>query len=105
MYMTSVPEKVIMERSGHLTKEGVRSYQQTSFEQVKQVSPTLAQFVPSGSLKENDACALNSAVSSSDHTEVDMPPKSGAKPVDDALKALQFQAVHGGTFNIHVNFK
>lgn len=27
MYRASVPEKVIMERSGHLTKEGVRSYE------------------------------------------------------------------------------
>ena len=35
MYRASIPEKVIMERSGHLTKEGVRSYERTSVEQVK----------------------------------------------------------------------
>ena len=32
MFHAKVPEKIIMERSGHLTKEGVRSYERTTTE-------------------------------------------------------------------------
>ena len=42
MYEASVPEKIIMERSGHLSKEGVRSYERTSEQQKKSVCSILA---------------------------------------------------------------
>ena len=41
MYEASVPEK-IMERSGHLSKEGVRCYERTSAEQVKSLCNILS---------------------------------------------------------------
>ena len=46
LYQAEVPEKLIMERSGHLTKEGLRSYERTSSEQLQSVCKTLASFVP-----------------------------------------------------------
>ena len=49
LYQAEVPEKLIMERSGHLTKEGLRSYERTSSEQLQSVCKTLASFVPVGS--------------------------------------------------------
>ena len=41
MYHAKVPEKQIMERSGHLSKEGVRSYERTSTEQIQSICKTL----------------------------------------------------------------
>ena len=46
MFQAKVPEKIIMERSGHLTKEGVRSYECTTNDQTKEVSDKLASNVP-----------------------------------------------------------
>ena len=47
MYHANVVEKLIMERSGHLTKDGVRSYETTSSAQLKTLCRTLAASVPS----------------------------------------------------------
>ena len=46
MYRASLPEKVIMERSGYLSKEGLRTYERTSVQQVKTTCSTLAASVP-----------------------------------------------------------
>ena len=46
MYQQAIPEKMIMERSGHLSKEGVRSYERTSSEQVRSLCETLATGIP-----------------------------------------------------------
>jgi hypothetical protein len=42
MYHNNVPEKLIMERSGHLSREGVSSYEQTTQVQQKAVCNTLS---------------------------------------------------------------
>lgn len=42
LYSAGVPEKLIVERSGHLSKEGVRSYERTTAQQHKTVSDWLA---------------------------------------------------------------
>lgn len=42
MYEASVPEKVIIEMSGHLSKDGARSYKRTSVKQVKSICSTLS---------------------------------------------------------------
>lgn len=42
MYEASIPEKMIMERSGHLSKEGLRSYERTSAQQVKSLCNILS---------------------------------------------------------------
>ena len=54
MFQAKVPEKIIMERSGHLTKEGVRSYECTTNDQTKEVSDKLASNVlePDGKNKD-----------------------------------------------------
>lgn len=41
MYNAQVPEKLIMEHSGHLSKERVRSYERTSTEQIQSICKTL----------------------------------------------------------------
>ena len=41
LYSAGVPEKLIVERSGHLSKEGVRSYERTTAQQHKTVSDWL----------------------------------------------------------------
>ena len=46
MYRQAIPEKMIMERSGHLSKDGVRSYERTSSEQVRSLCETLATGIP-----------------------------------------------------------
>ena len=46
LYNASVPEKTIMEKSGHLSKEGLRLYEHTSIQQKQEVCTTLAAFVP-----------------------------------------------------------
>lgn len=45
-YRQAIPEKMIMERSGHLSKEGVRSYERMSSEQVRSLCETLATGIP-----------------------------------------------------------
>ena len=42
LYEKGVPEKLIMERSGHLSISGVRSYERTTSEQQKSVSDVLS---------------------------------------------------------------
>ena len=42
MYEKNVPEKLIMERSGHLSREGVNSYEHTTSAQQKAVCSTLS---------------------------------------------------------------
>ena len=46
LYRASIPEKVITERSGHLSTHGVRSYEHTSVEQIKSVSEVLSTTIP-----------------------------------------------------------
>lgn len=57
MYNAKVPEKLIMERSGHLSKQGVRSYERTSTEQIQSICKTLAANVPNISTVSDAAAA------------------------------------------------
>ena len=50
MYQNNVPEKLIMQRSGHLSKEGLMSYQRSSAQQLKSVCTALS----ASSLPETD---------------------------------------------------
>ena len=45
LYNASVPEKTIMEKSSHLSTEGVRLYEHISIQQKQEVCTTLAAFV------------------------------------------------------------
>ena len=52
MYSSGVPEKVIMERSGHLSREGVQGYERTTIKQQQVVCDILTK------KGENYACSL-----------------------------------------------
>ena len=105
-----------MERSGHLTKDGVRSYERTSSAQLKTLCRTLAASVPS---TENtatfnckgrklifnpftDNCAILRRTNSptKPQTEGKKPPEA----VNDVMKQLNFQGMTDCTFNISLNY-
>lgn len=56
MYQKNVPEKLIMERSGHLSRAGVMSYEHTTPGQEKAVCRTL------GSEPEQPLCTTNTSL-------------------------------------------
>ena len=85
-----------MERSGHLLKEGLRSYERTSVQQLKKACCAT---VPKKE-KENDENQANMK-----QPQVTVPQDDTNKPANspaDYLKTLNFQAVHGGVFNINL---
>ena len=123
MYNQGIPEKLIMEQSGHLSKEGVRSYERTTDVQMKHVSDVLSDI--SCSSKVN-TCNPKVAKPGSTSTTVDtqewdqldeffksipedvtsnpdqkpMPCASMQKPdPSDLLKGFKFGQVQGCTFN------
>ena len=96
MYNAKVPEKLIMERSGHLSKEGVRSYERTSTEQIQSICKTLAATVP------NNSTVSDAAAAPEQHC--DTKEASSKQTCTDALKHLNFEGVSGCTFNINVNY-
>ena len=104
MYRSSIPEKVIMERSGHLSKEGLRSYERTSVHQIKSACDAT---VPSKQ-KENDGKQANLPIERKPEITQHVVNAGNQPPAiapNDVLKTLNFQAVHGGIFNInlHIN--
>ena len=96
MNSASNPEKVIIERSGHLSKEGLRSYERTSVPQIQ----TACKATVTSKQKGNDENQANLPLECKPPIE-SLPPI----PPSDALKTLNFQTVHGGVFNInlHIN--
>ena len=49
MYGNNVPEKLTIEQSGHLSKEGVRSYKHTTGAQLKGISDILSDITSTSS--------------------------------------------------------
>ena len=94
MYSASIPEKVIMERSGHLSTEGLRSYERTSVHQIQ----TACKATVTSKQKENDGNQANLPLECKPPI-VSLP----SIPPSDALKTLNFQTVHGGVFNINLH--
>ena len=60
LFVNRVPEKIIMEQSGHLSKEGVRSYERTTAAQQKDVSDSLSDITSSSRVNSSrsDAFAI-----------------------------------------------
>ena len=56
LYSAGVPEKLIMERSGHLSKEGVRSYERTTAQQHRTVSALMT--TPKGTYNDSLAAPV-----------------------------------------------
>ena len=107
----SWPEKLIMERSGHLSKEGLRTYEHTSETQHMSVCQVLSSSIrvnqsqPNVTTAEEDSmqCELYDKENS---IQVDgKPPKASVHEPSsiDALKPLNFQTVTGCTINISFN--
>ena len=58
MQEKKVPENVIMEQSGHLSKEGVRSYKKTSESQKKEASDILSDITYSSTVNSATVTAV-----------------------------------------------
>lgn len=116
MYQASVPEKLIMERSGHLTKEGLRSYEHTSSLQAQSVCNVLAKSVPieGSSMEHNceDTNELKTIQNNEENDSADMKENDGNKAnilppptiAENPLKGrLSFENMSGCTFNINLS--
>lgn len=98
-----------MERSGHLTKDGVRSYERTSSEQFKTLCRTLAASVPSTehtatlTAKEESlsstnpplgpqkvGCDVQHSFSTNSPTKPQTEGKKPPEAVNDVMKQLNF---------------
>ena len=96
LYAAGVPEKVIMDRSGHLSKEGVRGYERTTARQEKVVSNLLS--TSSGnymeSLKQPERAPLQE-VKPENNPKPDQPELRSK--MDDELKMAAQNAPQGAT--------
>ena len=95
MYRADVPEKLIMERSGHLSTEGVRSYEQTSAEQMKKLCDTL-----SGVISETSTSTSSGVVEEK--------PAETSEAESDAsavMRQLNFQGMSSCNFTFNFNYK
>ena len=106
MYHAKVPEKLIMERSGHLSKEGVRSYERTSSKQIQSICKTLC----ASTVENSEDCSKENAIpqqhfdspSSKAKINRDSDEETKTKEASDALKQMNFQGLSGCTFNINM---
>ena len=92
MYEKCVPEKQIMEISGHQSVGGVRSYERTTDAQKKEVSDIL-----SGGQSRVALQVVNSAVIQSSSAS----PQTGATGKEN--QKLAFSDIQNCTFNFHFN--
>ena len=101
MYQNSIPEKLIMERSGHLSREGLASYERTTPAQQKAVCKTLS------TAAETKPLPMDKIKTEDSVSECTTPKTSPLKQEDnnplDMMKKMQFSHLSGCTFNI--NFK
>ena len=93
MYNQGVPEKLISEKSGHRTLEGLRSYEQSSVEMSKAAGETIAD--PTKSFL--DFGGKNPPTLSS-KAPVDPPEEPPKPPVDPQLPGFS------GLTNCHITF-
>jgi len=94
LYNSGVPEKLIMERSGHLSASGVRSYECTSDQQQQQVSEVISK----------PSCSSTALQLKNEHNQ------TNSKVVASHSQAnkeniLDIKDLHGGTININFNSK
>ncbi len=90
LYESGVPEQLIMERSGHLSISGVRSYERTTAEQQKKVSDVLSKDRKPLAILDNSLKGNPKSEPSSLATQEE----SGVDPCD-ALKNFSFHHVDG----------
>lgn len=90
MFQCDVAEKVIMERSGHLSKGGLAPYQRTTAQQEKAACKVLA--ADAESRNQDQSPDVKPPVEAVNTT----------KPEGELKKHLQFEQMQGCTFNINV---
>ena len=100
LYDEGVPEKLIMERSGHLSTSRVRSYEHTISQQKKDVSDILAKASSTGYQKP--LSFLNLKQERSDDQDLSSQvQESEEMKVSEVLKHFNFEKVDGCTFNFN----
>lgn len=115
MYNASLPEKLIMERSGHLSKEGLRTYEHTSETQHLSVCQVLSKSIR----VDEESPPLNETIGEENDTQchesydkenipIDSKPSKltniqDPSSIGDALKPLNFETLTGCTINISFN--
>ena len=103
MFQSNVPQKVIKKRSGHLTKEGLASYEWTTAQQQKAVCKVLndancrVQDESKPPANCPKSCNQDQTPQVQDVQAVEEIPES------ELMKKLQFHGMQGCTFNINVN--
>ena len=106
MYHAKVPEKLIMERSGHLSKEGVRSYERMSSKQIQSICKTLSASTVENSEDSSKENAIPQhcfdSPSSKAKINQDSDEETKTKEASDTLKQMNFQGLSGCTFNINM---
>lgn len=100
LYQGHVPEKLIMEHSGHLSRDGISSYERTTPAQEKFLSDILA--------KPGSSTSKQPVIDDSQKMDLSHGESSGVKQENDSsaaeeLKKLQFSQLTGCTINF--NFK
>ena len=109
MYQHSVPQKLIMERSGHLSASGVMAYEHTSMAQKKAVCDTLSTFRLLPPSPPENTTILNSSMTtlSSDNPcsskqEKEKLIPSASKEVSDSMKKMKFSNMTKCVININM---
>ena len=91
LYNNGVPEKLIMEWSGHLSVEGIRSYERTSDAQRHLVSKVLSDSSASSKTTSSFAvCSQSNSVS-----------KFVISSLADKENVVEVKDLHGCTINFH----
>ena len=116
LFTSGVPEKLIRERSGHISTLGVRAYERTTAEQMQQVSAVLSGVE---TVDENfDPTAINSEPGKQHVSDVfsDVEAVENSKPnamktepgkepqADPVGHQFHLQDLTGCTFNITMNY-
>ena len=90
LYNNGVPEELIMEWSGHLSVEGIRSYERTSDAQRQLVSKVLSDSSASSKTTSFAVCSQSNSVS-----------KFVTSSLADKENVVEVKDLHGCTINFH----
>ena len=101
MFKANVPDKLIMERSGHLSRDGIASYERTTPEQQKAVCSTLTSALSVPPLIPKSAFSpFTLEGKQEDDTLCGVQEEKKEQEDVDLMKKLQFSNMTSCTFNI-----
>ena len=106
LYQSGLPEKLIMERPGHISSDGVRAYERSTDKQHQVVSEVWSgytgELVPSSKTEP----AVGELVSSvkEEPAPVEALPQSVSEAAGIIKRQLHFQDLTGCTVNINMKF-